>query len=56
MSRKGHPIGDGLLRAVTARLLASVRETDLVARIGGEPIRVIMGWRSTPYSLATGTR
>ena len=37
----GHPVGDALLRAVTERLLGSVRETDLVARIGGDEFAIV---------------
>jgi diguanylate cyclase (GGDEF)-like protein len=37
----GHPTGDGLLRAVTQRLRSHVRETDLVARIGGDEFAVL---------------
>jgi diguanylate cyclase (GGDEF)-like protein/PAS domain S-box-containing protein len=37
----GHPTGDALLRAVTQRLLACVRETDLVARIGGDEFAIV---------------
>jgi diguanylate cyclase (GGDEF)-like protein/PAS domain S-box-containing protein len=37
----GHPTGDALLQAVTRRLTACVRETDLVARIGGDEFAIV---------------
>jgi diguanylate cyclase (GGDEF)-like protein/PAS domain S-box-containing protein len=39
----GHPAGDDLLVQVTARLLASIREGDLVARIGGDEFAIMLG-------------
>jgi diguanylate cyclase (GGDEF)-like protein/PAS domain S-box-containing protein len=37
----GHPVGDALLRAVTARLQSVIRPTDTVARLGGDEFALI---------------
>ena len=37
----GHPVGDTLLRAVADRLRISVRETDVVARFGGDEFAIL---------------
>ncbi|MGL4318517.1 MAG: EAL domain-containing protein [Pseudomonas sp.] len=38
----GHPVGDAVLKMVTARLEASVREEDTVARLGGDEFVVLL--------------
>ena len=38
----GHDVGDQLLKQVSTRLLASVRETDMVARIGGDEFILLL--------------
>ncbi len=37
----GHPTGDALLRAVSARLRAVVRECDTIARLGGDEFAIL---------------
>ena len=37
----GHPVGDALLREVTARLMAQIREIDTVARLGGDEFAIV---------------
>ena len=37
----GHPVGDGLLKAVSGRLHACLRTTDSIARLGGDEFAII---------------
>ena len=46
----GHQAGDCVLVDVTARILAGVRETDMVGRYGGEEFMVLL--RNTPLDTA----
>lgn len=39
--RHGHPVGDEVLRAVAVRLRQTVREDDLVVRMGGDEFAVV---------------
>ena len=40
---RGHDFGDELLKGVSARLRSEVRETDTVARIGGDEFVILLG-------------
>jgi diguanylate cyclase (GGDEF)-like protein len=44
----GHPVGDGLLKQVSGRLLGCVRQGDLVARLGGDEFAIIQANVSAP--------
>ena len=48
----GHPVGDALLRTVTARLLENAGATDTVARLGGDELVMIRSGRETPEEVA----
>lgn len=43
----GHPVGDALLCAVSARVRAELREVDTLARLGGDEFAVIQDGAST---------
>jgi diguanylate cyclase (GGDEF)-like protein len=49
----GHPIGDLLLQSVAERLRASVRDTDTVARFGGDEFALIATELKQPGDAAT---
>ncbi len=47
----GHPVGDGLLVEVAARLTAATRRTDTVARLGGDEFAIIATEVERPESI-----
>jgi diguanylate cyclase (GGDEF)-like protein len=48
----GHPVADELLKAVAARLLASISQGDTVARIGGDEFAIIISKVAAPADAA----
>tara|TARA_R110002153_G_scaffold107109_3_gene246826 strand:- start:82291 stop:84555 length:2265 start_codon:yes stop_codon:yes gene_type:complete len=49
----GHPVGDALLQYVAKELLASCREIDLVARIGGDEFAILALGIKDPNEVST---
>lgn len=47
----GHPVGDGLLKAVATRLKAVVREGDTVARLGGDEFVIMLSGLTAPEDI-----
>jgi diguanylate cyclase (GGDEF)-like protein/PAS domain S-box-containing protein len=54
--RCGHQVGDDCLRAVAAAVSAAVRETDIVARYGGEEIAIILPSAASAGALETAEK
>ena len=50
--RDGHPAGDELLRLVARTLAENVRETDVVARVGGDEFGVLAAATTEPEAVA----
>jgi diguanylate cyclase (GGDEF)-like protein/PAS domain S-box-containing protein len=49
----GHSVGDDLLKAVAARLVENVRETDMVCRLGGDEFAIVQLRREADVSAAS---
>jgi diguanylate cyclase (GGDEF)-like protein len=52
----GHPGGDEVLREVTRRLRAGLRDTDAIARVGGEEFMVLLPQVSTSGAVELADR
>jgi diguanylate cyclase (GGDEF)-like protein len=52
----GHPIGDKLLQAVARRLCKTVRDTDVVARMGGDEFSIIQRFVSREHQAGSLAR
>jgi len=46
----GHPVGDGLLKAVAQRITSAVRSNDIVARLGGDEFAIIQCGAEQPQA------
>jgi diguanylate cyclase (GGDEF)-like protein len=52
----GHPVGDEVLKAVAGAIVASVREHDVPARVGGEEFAVLLRNPGPEVALEVGER
>lgn len=48
----GHHIGDGVLQAISNRLIACIREVDTIARVGGDEFVIVLVDVAKPNALA----
>jgi diguanylate cyclase (GGDEF)-like protein len=54
--RFGHPAGDAVLKSVAQTLLAHIRESDLVGRVGGDEFAVILAKAGEADARAKGAQ
>jgi diguanylate cyclase (GGDEF)-like protein len=54
--RRGHPVGDGVLRAFARVLNSAARSSDVVCRVGGEEFAVVLGGASAHEAARFATR
>ena len=52
----GHAVGDGLLRSISRRIAACLRETDTAARLGGDEFAILLTNLSNELDAATVAR
>jgi diguanylate cyclase (GGDEF)-like protein len=52
----GHPVGDEVLKAVAGAIVASVRDHDVPARVGGEEFAVLLRNPGPEVALEVGER
>jgi diguanylate cyclase (GGDEF)-like protein len=52
----GHAAGDAVLKALAAALRSSIRETDVLARLGGEEFGILMPETAVPHAAGLAER
>jgi diguanylate cyclase (GGDEF)-like protein len=52
----GHAAGDALLRQLGPRLAATLRETDVIVRVGGDELAVLIGGADHQYAASVARR
>ncbi len=54
--RYGHPAGDHVIKTLAAKLMSAMRESDVVARVGGEEFAVLMQPSELSYARSAAER